>query len=165
MPLLQKRLQIALDAFAQFRLEQDVLGIFLKNFFRRHPAMGSKDRKWMKSFLYGYFRFYDRFPEEDLAAAMALGAYLDQQWSESDVVELFELIPKSLQTESKSSPLDLLAVVNQYAPKNSPLPAPTGPFGAPADWSAYLSKSLPIWVNMKQAQQQKVLEEMALAVT
>lgn len=59
---------------------------FLKAFFKQHPQMGSRDRRWISQLVYHYFRLGWWHMDLDISERLLLGTFLCEQQS-NDLLE------------------------------------------------------------------------------
>ncbi len=59
---------------------------FLKQFFKQHPQMGSRDRRWISQLVYHYFRLGWWHTDMDISERLLLGTFLCEQQS-NDLLE------------------------------------------------------------------------------
>lgn len=71
----EAQLRNALQMLALYKGQQP-LTVFLKNHFREHPNMGSRDRRLYTAAIYAYYRLGRALPELDVEQRIAVGAYL-----------------------------------------------------------------------------------------
>jgi 16S rRNA (cytosine967-C5)-methyltransferase len=84
-PFLKNQIENAVKLIEQYKLSileaQNIqpLSIYLKDYFRKNPQMGSRDRKQFSSLVYNYFRLGNICSNKDAYFRMALGNFLCEQ--------------------------------------------------------------------------------------
>lgn len=63
---------------------------FLKGFFKQHPYMGSRDRKYISQLVYAYYRLGSMMKEKSIKERILLGSYLCEG-KDSEIVKFFEV--------------------------------------------------------------------------
>lgn len=63
---------------------------FLKGFFKQHPYMGSRDRRYISQLVYAYYRLGAMWKEKPVKERILLGSYLCEG-KDSEVVKFFDV--------------------------------------------------------------------------